>query len=427
MVGTVAYMAPERFSSEPGTPLTAAADIFAWGCVVAYAGTGRTPFHGDSPPATAARILTQPPHLTGLPDSLRDVVELALAKNPDDRPTARELLDMLLGDRPTPRPARQYAPAAAPAPPIRTGPTGPTGPFRDDLLVAAAADARYDGYDPVPGREARARRHKLLAALAVLLVVAGLTTVGLVINAQTQLRDSFTATAPPDGGEAAGQAEPAVEPTGATAQPEGTRPATPKPTRTRTQTPVPIEPRGGEPIIQDPLSEPGQWLDSEIREQNARCFTDGVMRAERADRGTFRCAGPREEVEDDFGVEVTTALQTAGSCAGIWFHWDEERGGQVLRICQDDISIAADTPADRRVYDRVQLDDRIPLQKPTRVHLVVREGEAEVFRGGRFAGEIDLPVKGPHEGEIQLGISVDALDTDPPYAVTFTDVDIRSL
>ncbi|UQU68013.1 serine/threonine protein kinase [Couchioplanes caeruleus] len=429
MVGTVAYMAPERFSSEPGTPLTAAADVFAWGCVVAYAGTGRTPFHGDSPPATAARILTQPPHLTGLPDSLRDVVELTLAKNPDDRPTARELLDMLLGDRPAPRPAppRQYAPAAAPTPPVRTGPTGPTGPFRDDLLVAAAADARYDGYDPVPGRQARARRHKLLAALAVLLVVAGLTTVGLVINAQTQLRDSFAATAPPDGGEAAGQAEPAVEPTGATAQPEGTRPASPKPTRSRAQTPVPIEPGGGEPIIQDPLREPGQWLDSEIREQNARCFTDGVMRAELADRGTFRCAGPREVVEDDFGVEVTTALQTAGSCAAIWFHWSDQRGGQVLRICQDDISVAADTPGDRREYDSLQLTDRIPLQKPTRVHLVVREGEAEVFRGGRFAGEIDLPVKGPDQGEIQLGISVDALDTDPPYAVTFADVDIRSL
>lgn len=88
MVGTVAYMAPERFSSEPGTPLTAAADVFAWGCVVAYAGTGRTPFHGDSPPATAARILTQPPHLGVLPEPLRGLVELSLSKHPEERPTA---------------------------------------------------------------------------------------------------------------------------------------------------------------------------------------------------------------------------------------------------------------------------------------------------------------------------------------------------
>src|SRR3954447_3141871 len=55
MVGTVAYMAPERFDGE--SSLTPAADIFAWGAVVAYAGMGRTPFNADSPPATAVRIL----------------------------------------------------------------------------------------------------------------------------------------------------------------------------------------------------------------------------------------------------------------------------------------------------------------------------------------------------------------------------------
>jgi serine/threonine protein kinase len=74
MVGTVAYMAPERFGSEPGTVLTPAADIFAWGSVVGYAGMGRTPFRADSPPATAARILTQPPDLSGPSGPLRDLV-----------------------------------------------------------------------------------------------------------------------------------------------------------------------------------------------------------------------------------------------------------------------------------------------------------------------------------------------------------------
>src|SRR3954451_10000911 len=54
MVGTVAYMAPERFDGE--SSLTPAADIFAWGAVVAYAGMGRTPFNADSAPVTAVRI-----------------------------------------------------------------------------------------------------------------------------------------------------------------------------------------------------------------------------------------------------------------------------------------------------------------------------------------------------------------------------------
>src|SRR4051795_2320662 len=82
MVGTVAYMAPERFGSAPGALLTPAADVFAWGGVVAYAGTGRTPFGADSPTATAARILTQPPDLSGLTAPLRDLVAHTLEKDP---------------------------------------------------------------------------------------------------------------------------------------------------------------------------------------------------------------------------------------------------------------------------------------------------------------------------------------------------------
>jgi serine/threonine protein kinase len=49
MVGTVAYMAPERFDSGSSRVVGPAADIFAWGAVVAYAGTGRTPFAADLP------------------------------------------------------------------------------------------------------------------------------------------------------------------------------------------------------------------------------------------------------------------------------------------------------------------------------------------------------------------------------------------
>jgi hypothetical protein len=95
MVGTVAYMAPERFVTD--RPMVSpASDVFAWGVVVTYAGTGRTPFDADSPAATAASILTQPPRLDGLHPPLRDLVERALAKDPADRPTAHELLDMLL-------------------------------------------------------------------------------------------------------------------------------------------------------------------------------------------------------------------------------------------------------------------------------------------------------------------------------------------
>ncbi|XVV15776.1 serine/threonine-protein kinase [Actinoplanes sp. CA-131856] len=133
MVGTIAYMAPERFESDTaGFP----ADIFAWGAVVAFAATGRTPFGGDSPTATAMRIMTQPPNLTGLDGPLRDIVESALAKDPAARPTARELLDGLLGN-PT------AALTATPPPPAwNEGPVPPdypTQPRRGRAWAIAAA------------------------------------------------------------------------------------------------------------------------------------------------------------------------------------------------------------------------------------------------------------------------------------------------
>jgi hypothetical protein len=423
MVGTVAYMAPERFASRPGTDLTAAADIFAWGCVVGYAGTGQTPFHGDSPPATAARILTQSPHLAGMAEPLRGLVELALAKEPEDRPTARELLDMLLGDRPVPR--------RAPAAPVGTQSVTAVVD-RPDLLVPASYD--YDDHPlrPTgvgPGQPTRTRHAggaRWLAFLAVLLVIAGIVTVAAVLGVGDKFGDVLVVGAQRSGGEAAGApAGPAANLPASTHPVQS--PSTTPTSEPAAQTPTPIEPSGGEVIIQDPLSQPGQWLDSEIREQNANCFTRGVMQAGRIDRGTYPCVGPDETIEDDFGVEVTTALQTAGSCAAIWFHWTPGAGGHVLKVCQDTMSVGADMPNDHRVFGTLTLAKPIGLKRSTRLHLVVQDGRADLYRSGTFVGSVRLPADRPDAGEVLLGISVETLDDPPPYTVTFANVDIRSL
>ncbi|MFI7540734.1 serine/threonine protein kinase [Actinoplanes sp. NPDC049599] len=443
MVGTVAYMAPERFSSEPGTPLTAAADVFAWGCVVAYAGTGQTPFHGDSPPATAARILTQPPHLNGLPESLREIVALSLSKDPEERPTARELLDMLLGDRPGPRLAARQRATVTGAAPVPVSPAA-GGYFE-------SADEPYDSYTSAAPQEVdrsygpsyasgsfstdhevgRPRGHRMLAVLAILLVVAGVATVALVLNAQGRAGNPLTTGSQRGGGAAAG-AEQSPEQGGGAPLQNSAPPTTPADYASDDELPgadatrSPVEPGRGELIIEDELTQPGQWLDSEIREQNANCFTRGVMRVARVDAGTYQCVGPDESIVDDFGVEVSTVLQSAGSCAAIWFHWDPKRGGQVLRVCQEEMSVVADTPNDREVYGRIPLDERIELRQATRIHLVVRDGQAQVFRDGDFAGAVRLPKGGPDKGQVLLGMSVGAVDADPPYVVTFSNVKIRS-
>ncbi|WP_430785170.1 serine/threonine-protein kinase [Actinoplanes sp. G11-F43] len=98
LVGTITYMAPERFDPAGARPLTAAADVFAWGAVVAFAATGRTPFAGDSASAIATRILSGTPDLAGLPGWVRPLIGRALVRDPSRRPTARELFDALQAD-----------------------------------------------------------------------------------------------------------------------------------------------------------------------------------------------------------------------------------------------------------------------------------------------------------------------------------------
>ncbi|GAA2499587.1 protein kinase domain-containing protein [Winogradskya humida] len=95
MIGTVDYMAPERFD-ERADNAGAPADVFAWGAVIAYAANGNSPFGGGSPTVTAARILTVEPDLGSLSGPLCDLVAWALRKEPADRPTAAQLVQALL-------------------------------------------------------------------------------------------------------------------------------------------------------------------------------------------------------------------------------------------------------------------------------------------------------------------------------------------
>jgi hypothetical protein len=94
VVGTPAYMAPEQFR---GTA-TAATDVFAWGSVVTFAGTGQAPFGTGSPYELMHRVTSGEPDLRGLDGPLRDLVARALHKDPRQRPTARALLLALVGD-----------------------------------------------------------------------------------------------------------------------------------------------------------------------------------------------------------------------------------------------------------------------------------------------------------------------------------------
>ncbi|WP_462187464.1 serine/threonine-protein kinase, partial [Frankia sp. CcWB2] len=180
-IGTPAFMAPEQANGEP---VTAAADVFAWGGLVTYAGTGSFPF-GDGPtPVQLYRVVHREPLLDGLAPALRPIVEEAMRKDPATRPSAQELFLRLVGMGPTTHPDPEVtrvirAGASMPAPPQRTDPDrsapgqrsdppteaeleGPPGAGRDETgdeptglaATGGRANRGFTPVDPDPGGSA---------------------------------------------------------------------------------------------------------------------------------------------------------------------------------------------------------------------------------------------------------------------------------
>ncbi|RFS82608.1 hypothetical protein D0T12_24400 [Actinomadura spongiicola] len=183
VVGTPGWIAPEQITTQQITP---AVDVFAWGCLVVYAANGRNPFGQGSFQILAARAVHADPEIGDLPEPLAGLVRAALRKDPEQRPTARELLLALVGGAgeadvtselgqtwmappgPQPLPGPGFGPAAtapvtAPAPP----PPDPGVTSRD---VTVPAPGRPDG----PSRRAKVVVSAVAGLLAAAAVAAGL-------------------------------------------------------------------------------------------------------------------------------------------------------------------------------------------------------------------------------------------------------------
>ncbi|MFF9503207.1 protein kinase [Streptomyces sp. NPDC014656] len=93
IIGTPAYMAPEQAVADK--VLTGAADVFALGSLVLYAANGRPPFGDGSGHDLLYRVVHGEPDFGRLTDAdpgLADLVRTCLAKDPEDRPSATELV-----------------------------------------------------------------------------------------------------------------------------------------------------------------------------------------------------------------------------------------------------------------------------------------------------------------------------------------------
>ncbi len=245
LIGTAAYMAPERF--RPGAGGDHRVDVYALGCVLHEAVTGSAPFPTKSIHQLVHAHLHQPPPRpgalrAGVPPELDEVVLTAMDKEPDRRhPHAGELAvaaraavsgtaswpaargagtwaapgaaPTAPGAAPT-APTAPTAPGAATSAPTAPGaatsatsaPTGPTGPAgtspHDASSLSLASTDEWGRPAPSPAGPVaapRGRRRRPLLVVALLLVVLGLLALGGTLYLRSPSEDAPAAATLPEG------------------------------------------------------------------------------------------------------------------------------------------------------------------------------------------------------------------------------------
>ena len=95
-IGSAGWMSPEQVQ---GGEVTAAADVFSWAALIAYAATATRPFGDGRPEALAYRVVHEAPNLAAVPGALRPVLAAALRVDPARRPTVGQLLAQITGEQ----------------------------------------------------------------------------------------------------------------------------------------------------------------------------------------------------------------------------------------------------------------------------------------------------------------------------------------
>ncbi|WP_433115218.1 protein kinase domain-containing protein [Micromonospora sp. CA-246542] len=198
--GTPAYVAPERLDGAPAQPAT---DVYSLGVLLYEALTGRVPYPADTWEQLSAALADGPaPTLAGVPELPTEVARIclrSLARDPADRPTARQVATVLRGHLLAPDP-----PNATIAVPVLTPsgsspqPTVAPAARAGVMTVVRADDVARPLTSPGDGPGRSFRRPALLLIPVVLAVAVALAGVALLPDDQPrrQVRPSAGPTTP---------------------------------------------------------------------------------------------------------------------------------------------------------------------------------------------------------------------------------------
>ena len=190
-IGSIDYMAPERFEDREAT---SAVDVYALACVLYQSLTGTTPFPSGNPERTIVSHLTSPiPRPSAIdprvPASFDDVIARGMAKEPDDRygsagALGRAAERALRAQPPIPtRPRTISAPPPAAMPP--TAPVGIPPTVHAPASPPGYAHPTYPGpppgSPPTPEPVQRSQQWVLPTVVAISVVMV-LALVGVVIG-----------------------------------------------------------------------------------------------------------------------------------------------------------------------------------------------------------------------------------------------------
>ena len=256
LVGSPAYVAPERAT---GHPATSASDLWSLGVTLWTALEGRSPFEREGALPTLTAIVTEDLPAAQRTGPLAPVLEGLLRKEPGQRTAAAELhaqLQAVAGGGGRGSGSRTSGLAPVPPPETAMVPGRPRTLPPSRPVIAAAARVGNRPAGPVDDRpvrpvrpEPQPKRGRGLAGVLLALLVVGALAAALMV-----FFDPFGTDDPPLAGESGSAGEPVQGGAGATEP--GTSPTTPaaSPSTEPTSEPPTTEPAATEPATAEPAA-----------------------------------------------------------------------------------------------------------------------------------------------------------------------------